>query len=230
MVTIGKKTCKECGIEFEAEIIIIEGREMFPVRSCAGCCEKRETATKAEKDAARIEKMTERWHEICPPLYRDTDPMRLPETFRALVGRWAYSETGLGITGEAGKCKTRSAFLILKGQHFAGKRVCAASATKLASWVQNQFSDDSTRKLEAVRGIDAMRGADLILIDDIGKQKMTERVEQEFFDLLEHRTSHCLPTIWTANANAKQLRAMMGGDRGDPIMRRLTEFSEVVSG
>jgi DNA replication protein DnaC len=68
----------------------------------------------------------------------------------------------------------------------------------------------------------------ILLIDDIGKGKMTDRAEMELFDLLETRTSHKLPTIWTANAKGDDLLRMMSEDRGEPIIRRLSEFSEIV--
>jgi NitT/TauT family transport system ATP-binding protein len=69
----------------------------------------------------------------------------------------------------------------------------------------------------------------VLLLDDLGKQKMTERAELELFDLLEHRSSHELPIIWTANAAKGDLRKMLSSDRGEPILRRLSEFTKIIN-
>jgi hypothetical protein len=57
---------------------------------------------------------------------------------------------------------------------------------------------------------------------------MTERAELELFDLLEHRSSHELPIIWTANAERGALKQMLSPDRGEPILRRLSEFTKII--
>jgi hypothetical protein len=51
----------------------------------------------------------------------------------------------------------------------------------------------------------------------------------ELYNLLEYRTSHKLTTLWTANGSGSDLLAKLSKDRGEPILRRLSEFSEIVS-
>ena len=99
----------------------------------------------------------------------------------------------------------------------------------LARACADQFSDDTRRRNAADAEIHAAKAAAVWLCDDIGKQRMTDRAEAEFYDVLEHRTSHLRPTIWTANADGHDLRAMLSADRAEPILRRLVEFSEIVS-
>jgi len=224
------ENCEKCSRQFGYEPCLMpDGRELFVPRECPECAEIRQSEVITQHRAEAAARQEARWHAICPPLYRDTDPARIPATFRAVVERWQFGPRGLGFIGQAGECKTRSAFLILHGQHLAGNRPSAASATKVSVWSQNRFSDDPERKAESYRKLDEIRFAPVILIDDLGKSKMTPRAEEEFFDILEHRTSHKLPTIWTANASGKELLAMMSPDRGGPIMRRLAEFSEIVT-
>jgi DNA replication protein DnaC len=71
--------------------------------------------------------------------------------------------------------------------------------------------------------------AEILFIDDIGKEKYTERVESEFYDLIETRTAHLRPILWTANTSGAGLEAMMSPDRGAPILRRLREFTEIIT-
>ena len=66
------------------------------------------------------------------------------------------------------------------------------------------------------------------MIDDLGKGKMTDRAEAELYDLLEFRSSHKLPIIWTSNSDARGLLSMFSADRGDAIIRRLAEFSNII--
>jgi DNA replication protein DnaC len=71
---------------------------------------------------------------------------------------------------------------------------------------------------------------DALLLDDLGKNRMTERAEVELYDLLEHRTGHLLPTFWTSNSNAAGLHDMFSPDRADAMLRRLgKEFCEHVT-
>jgi hypothetical protein len=37
-----------------------------------------------------------------------------------------------------------------------------------------------------------------------------------------------MPIIWTSNSDARGLHGMFSQDRGDAIIRRLAEFSEIV--
>jgi DNA replication protein DnaC len=91
------------------------------------------------------------------------------------------------------------------------------------------FSDDKSRRSEAQDQIKRIYKADLWFLDDLGKQRMTDRGEMELYAVLEHRTSSLLPTLWTANAKSAVLLQMFSEDRGEPIMRRLIDFSQIVA-
>ena len=72
--------------------------------------------------------------------------------------------------------------------------------------------------------------AEVLILDDLGKQKWTDSVEQEFCDMLEHRTSNQLLTLWSANTHPEQMikAKQLTRDRGAPIVGRLLDFSEIV--
>jgi DNA replication protein DnaC len=91
----------------------------------------------------------------------------------------------------------------------------------------DQFSDDIKHRREAEGVLNLTRWVHVLLLDDLGKNKMTDRAEASLYELLEYRTSHRKPTIWTSNSNAKQLRTMFSVDRAEAIMRRLIEFSDI---
>ena len=142
---------------------------------------------------------------------------------------WTFNPVGLGFIGGSGKGKTRAAVLLLKRMEEEGYNTFFLSGTDLALNSANQFADNPTIKTIALSILACCRKADVLMLDDLGKNKMTDRSESELYDLLEYRTSRRLPTIWTSNSAGKDLRSMFSQDRGEAIIRRLgSEFSTIV--
>lgn len=223
------RSCQHCGDTFSYTPRLIGEREVFPQRVCTPCIARSQGEELAEREAWLQRRRDAEWAAICPPLYRETDLSRLPGTFRTAIDGWTYSPRGLGLVGPAGKGKTRAAFALLDRMCRGGIVCEAISATRFGHLSAEQFSDNKDHRARASSRLNSLQHTGLLLFDDLGKCKMTERCEVEFFDLLEHRTSHQLPTLWTANARGDQLLALLSADRGEPILRRLSEFSEVVS-
>jgi len=195
---------------------------------CEDCDVRRIEMLKQEQAAEEQERRQEAFHALCPPLYRESDPQRIPAAFLRECEAWEFSPHGLGFVGLAGSGKTRAAWMLLKRLHFSGVRVFGITATQFAKACADQWHDDPQSKGMAEDTLTRCRRTKVLLLDDLGKQKMTERAELELFDLLEHRTSHELPVIWTANAGRESLRQMLSPDRGEPILRRLAEFTKIV--
>ena len=195
---------------------------------CEECDLRRIEKLKQEQAEEEQERRQEAFNALCPPLYRESDPQRIPAAFLRECEAWEVSPQGLGFVGLAGTCKTRSAWMLLKRLHFSGVRVFGITATGFAKACADQWHDDPQAKALAEDTLTRCRRTKVLLLDDLGKQKFTERAELELFDLLEHRTSHGKPIIWTANAGREPLKQMLSPDRGEPILRRLVEFSKVV--
>ena len=196
---------------------------------CDECDLKRIEKLKQEQAAEEQERRQEAFNTICPPLYRESDPKRIPAAFLRECEAWEFSPKGLGFVGPAGTCKTRAAWMLLKRLHFSGVRVYGITATGFAKACADQWHDDPQAKALAEDTLTRCRRTKVLLLDDLGKNKMTERAELELFDLLEHRTSHELPVIWTANAGREALKQMLSSDRGEPILRRLAEFTKIIN-
>lgn len=196
---------------------------------CEDCDLRRIEKLKQEQAAEERERRQEAFHALCPPLYRESDPQRIPAAFLRECEAWEVSPMGLGFVGIAGSGKTRAAWMLLKRLHFSGVRVFGITATAFAKACADQWHDDPQAKNMAEDTLTRCRRTKVLLLDDLGKNKMTERAELELFDLLEHRTSHELPVIWTANAGREALKQMLSPDRGEPILRRLAEFTKIVT-
>ena len=222
--TIRVGNCRDCDKDVEQP----EGATIPEMIFCYDCADMR-------RDGQR------RWERITPPLYRATDAEH-PEFNRKLWERikdWQpHDGKGFGIDGESGTGKTRVCFLVLRRQALKGRRIAYVRAPEFARIVQCQFEErdpvagqfdthDKSGKNVFHRSLRKWRDADVLLFDDVGKvPRWSERLECEFFDLIEHRTSHLKPTIWTANAPIDELK--LSEDSSEAIIRRLVEFSDPI--
>lgn len=174
------------------------------------------------------------WQATCPALYRGTDESHkdIDADILARVTAWVPNKEakGLGLIGRPGRCKTRMMFLLVKAlitQH--GLHVFAISATTFSRSVSDEYSSDEATQKEARKAVKKARTDAIVFVDDIGKQKMTERAEVELYDLLEERSAHMRPLLWTGNGNSESIASMMSKERAMSILRRLKEFSEIIT-
>lgn len=188
---------------------------------------ERERSEAAAEQLAQLERERSEaaWLKSFPPLYRQTDPVRLPlqEQFRRVMA-WQYGPRGLILGGPTGTGKTRTAWLLLQRLHNEGRQIVAFDALGFSHEVSARFGDGSGESWA-----DGVARADVVFLDDLGKAKLTERVESELFGLIERRTANLLPIIATMNATGAGLAAKTTDDRGEPLLRRLREFCEAVS-
>jgi DNA replication protein DnaC len=186
-----------------------------------------------EQERVRISLLKRRWSEICPPLYMTTNPddSRLSQKIRRILEAWQPSEDGKGLAifGGTGKGKTRLIFWRLHTLWMSGaiKSLFAISSVRLGRAIAESFDDDKKTSDTASDILSSVRMKTVLFIDDVGKEKFTERVASDFYELIEHRTSYMLTTIWTTNLTSAELASKLG-DKGDPTIRRLKEFSQCI--
>jgi len=222
------KACAECFSPVECQVVEVFGRRLQFEILCDECHARYSERMALETASAKRRRAREAFDAMCAPLYRDSDPSRIPVAFVREIEAWEVGPEGVGFVGRAGCGKTRAAWMLLKRLHFAGHGVFGLTATQFSKACAEQWNDDNAVRARAAELLARCVDAEILLLDDMGKQKFTERAETELFALLEHRTSHLVPTIWTANAERGTLKEMLSPDRGEPILRRLVEFSKVV--
>lgn len=222
-------TCPQCSAAFSYEPVVLYGREVFAPVECPSCVAARHLAAeKAERDQ-ELQRRIDRWNAICPSIFHDTELDRLPVEIRSLADTWTSADgRGLGFVGLTGKCKTRAAYVILRRYHFDGHRVKPMNATRFGQLVLEKFSDDHQTRGNAIHELQELKTAKLILLDDIAKERLTERVASELFGLINDRTEWKRPILWTSNIDPAGLRKALGDDKGDPLIRRLREFTQIV--
>lgn len=228
-MTTTTKSCKTCNTEFQAEDLVFNGRVIFSQDHCQTCIEKMvEAQAKSWEDTVKEKRESLFWRDV-PPLYRATDPALIREDVRRAVEGYEYSPRGLGFIGKSGAGKTRAAVMILHRLSQEGKTTCFMKATSITQLAREKFDDDASTRNTASAMITNAYKADMTLIDDIGKGRLTPTAEELMFDIIDRRAEQLKPILWTSNMNAQGIQAAFSEDRGDALIRRLREFTRVIS-
>ena len=222
--------CKNCGETFTTERLEIFGHK-FHYRHMCPPCNTVKTAYQEQKEASKKEdELRAAWEKICPPIYRDTDLSRIDPRCARIALEWdASGSVGVGLLGSTGAGKTRALYHAMQRAHRLGRSCAAISHNAFSRAVGIAFSGDGADRAEARHRLEQLRRAQVVLIDDLGKAPSTERTDAELEDLVEERTANRRPILWTSNGSAGWLAKRLGNDRGEPFVRRLSEFSTIVS-
>lgn len=210
------KTCRECGTTWTCE----DGPLMRFVSVCPECSEREDgKRVAAEADNRRLRA----WEEICPSDFRKTDPAKLP--LPKLLNRvlhWQYGPRGLVLHGNTGKGKSRCAWLLLRREHDAGRRVRAVDHSIGFKYAES-FAQSAAA---AATWIDRLVSADILFLDDVFKSRLTDSLEQALFTVISSRSERGKPIIITCNDTGATLIERMSQDRGAALVRRIMEYNE----
>ena len=220
-------TCTTCGTEFQQTLYRFRGRT-WPSGICAGCEQKRREAEREQEEfQLERQRQDEMLEERIPPLYRQTYRSKMDSKLLKVVDEFdLHRGEGLFISGDFGKQKTRACALLLERYCRADYSIRMIQSTDLAKHVAEQFSDEEQTREKAKNNLQSCRRAYALLIDDLGKERATERFETELFSLIEFRTSTLRPTLYTSNLKLADLLQKFSPENGGGIVRRITEFSQ----
>lgn len=138
-----------------------------------------------------------------PVLFEGTDPERLAPELKDLCHNWLPTGKGLLVHGTTRKGKTRTAWYIAdrlfkanpKANRFLFLTMFELEARLVASWGTSTW--DKT--------MHHMVNVPLLFLDDLGKERMTERMASCLFALVDQRTMHQRSTIITTNLTGDTL-------------------------
>jgi DNA replication protein DnaC len=185
---------------------------------CHSCSERKETELRTRWDR------TVEWNKECPKAFRDSDWKLLP--CRHLINEvqsWKYGRRGILFHGSPGTGKTRLAYILLKRLHAEGHVVKAMTATDFALGVQEH---GGAHTLPA--WLKELSTVPILLLDDLGKEKLSESVVTHLFHVLDKRMSREAPVLVTTNYRAESFVERFG-ECGQPLYRRLKESCIVVA-
>jgi len=163
---------------------------------------------------------------IVPISMRETDLMLLPAIKPYLD--WQPDDTGKGLTimGSTGKGKTRLTYLIFKnlliekGLDVIYFRPGEFVLQTGAAWMNNTIESLHSN----------LAKADLVIFDDLGKEKFTETRCMDFFTTVNNRMDNKKPIIFTTNYTGNELAArFVDKDFAEPFVRRIREATETIN-
>src|SRR5215207_8883899 len=115
---------------------------------------------------------------------------------------------GLYFCGGVGTGKTHLAVAVMN-ELIQTKRVPSLFVTvpELLDNLRGAYNDPG-RNLD--EWMDAVKNADLLLLDDLGSERPTEWVQERLFVIINHRYRESLPTVFTSNIGPENLPAQLG--------------------
>lgn len=167
------------------------------------------------------------WKLLFPPIYRNTQPERLPNRVKFdEVQAWAYGPQGLILIGRTRRGKTRAAWKLLERLHQENRTIISFSPMDLKRAVAGAWQDaDATGEF-----FSHLRHSDVLFLDDLDTIKFTEAVVETLYDVFEYRPAHGKPVIVTCNQSGEELaRRMNSHGRGAKIVERMREFCDVIN-
>lgn len=173
-------------------------------------------------------------HKDTPSLHRSTIIDQLPnenirEITKSILADLEPKNQSYVFHGTSGTGKTRASWLVVN-HWFRGnypRTVQFVSPRRLDSLLIGSFSDSIKAHEQAV---DRMCNIPMLVIDDLGKERLTPRVESDIFAIVDERISHERPTIITTNYNGRSLlEKFPTKETGIALIRRLREHFRFVS-
>lgn len=132
------------------------------------------------------------------------------------------TDKGLFITGTYGVGKTYLASCIANELIKNKIPVVFGTLIQLLDYIKNTYKDVEISDKEY---INLYSTVDLLIIDDLGKEKPTEWVLEKLFLIVNNRYNNCLPIVITTNYNRNQLRERLCVNKNysivDSIISRL---------
>lgn len=236
-----RETCEFCGSSLEFHEIRVGSRVFRPRPKPCSCPEaqtqyaQEQHIRQVEKDrqtegerAERIELLRkqamfpERWEDRTFNHFKVTPQnkaafetaMRYAERFDQANGR------GILFTGTVGTGKTHLSAAI--GQHLLdeGKSVLYGTVATHLARLRHTYGNDKQTERQVM---DQLIRCQLLIIDDVGKEKVTEWVDQTVFEIINTRYEHRKPVVITTNLSLSEIRDKYTVT-GDALVSRIIEM------
>ena len=166
-----------------------------------------------------------------PALFRDTSVDKLHPRLQGAVD-WSpkESKSGLLLHGTTGVGKTRAAWYVLnrlwieKAAKDKNMPYQFLTMRKFEGLIEESFGEKAHARM-----LDDLTKVDVLVFDDLGKERATPRMTSDLFAVLDERSTAMRPTIITTNFNSQSL-----ADRFDDkemavaLIRRFKDYYTLV--
>ncbi|MFA6325044.1 MAG: ATP-binding protein [Candidatus Paceibacterota bacterium] len=133
----------------------------------------------------------------------------VPEDIKSLVKDLGNSMKGIYIYGTCGVGKTHIAYAIGDFVEKNGIRVIFTDFSSLISFLKEDVVSTQGSSIESNLST-ILNHKGLLIIDDLGSQKMTEWVQDRIYEIVNKRYEDVVPTIFTSNLSMQDLSGVIG--------------------
>lgn len=168
-----------------------------------------------------------------PQIFLDTDISRLhPKIQEALDWKPEGDKTGLLFHGTTGVGKTRGVWEIVRRlwveEAKKDKQLPYLFLTmrKLEGMIEQSFAEQKHSK-----AIDNLIDCNLLILDDFGKERLTQRMATDLFSIIDERSTARKATIISTNFNGNALLERFDPrdkETGIALIRRLKDYYKIV--
>lgn len=172
-----------------------------------------------------LEAHPDRWRDDAPAYYRELLRNRTSDRIDwcrvAEVENWEPQGRNLSLLGESGSGKTTAAWALYARLRSVGKQVLLLQAVDIG-WRLSRGAKECEADFELLE-------IDVLVIDDLGTERLTDGNCGPLFNLFEERIANLRPTVITTNLDGAALIARFA-DRsiGERIVRRIRDTFDLL--
>lgn len=167
------------------------------------------------------------------PSLKTLEPSESLSKVRGFASDW-NGKRSLLLTGKVGVGKTQMALGFANDQmpYLQEQKLSIRIVTvpDLLNELRAGFDDDKQKVKEGYDDmLHAYRTCGLLVLDDLGAEKLTAWVKEQFYLLFDHRYRQELPIIATSNFSFPALRERLGGEEDLRVWDRIRQTFDIIN-